>query len=183
LCQYPEVTTIEIPRPTSGDVVALILADHRLFEDLLHLLRDETQDRVAVRAALADLLAAHAEAEERHVYPALVRKRAVDEDDVEHSTHEHLEVNEALVGLLEVTDVRSEDFDEAVENLTRVLAHHLDEEEREILNPARTDVPEDTRAELGARFADERNRQLDAGAGALANVSRLIDEERKRASA
>jgi hemerythrin superfamily protein len=176
------VTTIELPRPVSGDVVDLILADHRLFEDLLHLLRDETQDRVAVRAALADVLAAHAEAEERHVYPALVGKRAVDEEDVEHGTHEHLEVNEELLKLLEVADVRSDDFDEAVENLTRVLAHHLDEEEREILNPARVDVPERTRAELGAKFADERNRQLDAGAGSLANVSHLIEEERKRAS-
>jgi len=174
------VTTIELPRPASGDVVDLILADHRLFEDLLRLLRDETQDRVAVRAVLSDLLAAHAEAEERHVYPALVRKRAVEEDDVEHSTHEHLEVNEELLKLLEVADVRSEEFGEAVENLTRVLAHHLDEEEREILNPARTDVPEPTRVELGAKFADERNRQLDAGAGALANVSHLIDEERAR---
>jgi hypothetical protein len=177
-----KVTTIEIPRPASGDVVALILTDHRLFEDLLRLLRDETQDRAAVRAALSDVLAAHAEAEERHVYPALVRKRAVDEDDVEHSTHEHLEVNEALLALLEVADTESEDFGEAVENLTRVLAHHLDEEEREILNPARTEVPEQTRAELGARFADERNRQIDAGAGALASVAHLIEVERKRAS-
>ena len=177
------MTTIQIPRPASGDVVDLILADHRLFEDLLHLLRDETQDRVAVRAALSDLLAAHAEAEERHVYPTLVRKRAVDEHEVEHSTHEHLEVNEALVGLLEVADVHSDEFGDAVEDLTRALAHHLDEEEREILNPARTEVPADTRADLGARFAEERNRQLDAGAGALANVTRLIEEERKRASA
>jgi hemerythrin-like domain-containing protein len=177
------VTSIELPRPATGDVVDLILADHRLFEDLLHLLRDATQDRVAVRGALADLLAAHAEAEERHVYPALVRRRAVDEEEVEHSTHEHLEVNEALLVLLEVRDVGSDEFDQAVEDLTRALAHHLDEEEREILNPARTDVPEDTRAELGARFADERNRQLDAEAGDIDNVRRLIDEERKRANA
>src|SRR2546423_7508422 len=183
LCQYPEVTTIEIPRPTSGDVVDLILADHRLFEDLLRLLRDETQDPVAVRAALSDVLAAHAEAEERHVYPALVRKRAVEEDDVEHSTHEHLEVNEELVKLLEVADVRSDDFGEAVENLTPGLPHPPDEEEREIPNPARTDGPEQTRTELGAKFADERNRQLDAGAGSLANVSHLIEEEKKPPSA
>jgi hypothetical protein len=175
------VSSIELPRPIAGDVVDLILADHRLFEDLLHLLRDETQDRVAVRGALADVLAAHAEAEERYVYPALVRKRAVDEEEVEHSTHEHLEVNEALLVLLEVRDIRSDDFDRAVEDLTRALAHHLDEEEREILNPARTDVPEDTRADLGARFADERNRQLDAGAGDLDNVRRLIAVERERA--
>jgi hemerythrin superfamily protein len=172
-----------IPRPTEGDVVELILADHRLFEDLLRLLRDKTQDRPAVRKALADVVAAHAAAEERHVYPNLVRARAVDEDDVEHGTHEHLEGNERLLDLLEVDDVQSADFDEAVEEVTKALAHHLDEEEREILNPARTDVPEATRAELGGAFAAERNRQLDAGAGDPEHLRRLIAEERERAQA
>jgi hypothetical protein len=176
------VTTIEIPRPTEGDVVELILADHRLFEDLLHLLRDKTQDRVAVRRALADVVAAHAEAEEKHVYPTLVRKRAVDEEDVEHSTHEHLEGNQALLELLEVEDVQSEDFDEAIENLTKALAHHLDEEEREILNPARTDVEDAVKLDLGKKWAEERNRQLDAHAGEPDNLRKLIEEEKKRAS-
>ena len=176
------MTTIEIPRPTEGDVVDLILADHRLFEDLLHQLRDKTQDRVAVRRALADVVAAHAEAEEKHVYPALVRKKAVEEDDVEHSTHEHLEGNQALLELLEVEDVQSEDFDEAIENLTKALAHHLDEEEREILNPARTDVEDSVKQDLGKKWAEERNHQLDAHAGEPDNLRKLIEEEKKRAA-
>jgi hypothetical protein len=33
------VTSLEIPRPTSGDVVDLILADHVLFEALLRMAR------------------------------------------------------------------------------------------------------------------------------------------------
>jgi hypothetical protein len=173
------VTTIEIPRP-DGDVVELILADHRLFEDLLHLLRDKTQDRAAVRAALADVLVAHAEAEERYVYPTLVRQRAVDEEEVEHGRHEHLEGHERLLDLLEVQDLQSEDFDEAIEELTKALAHHLDEEEREILNPARTDVPEAIRLKLGHNFAAERNRQLDAGCGDIDNVRRLVRQQRQR---
>jgi hemerythrin superfamily protein len=177
------VTTIEIPRPTEGDVVDLILADHRLFEDLLHQLRDKTQDREAVRTVLADVVAAHAEAEEQYVYPALVRKRAVDEEDVEHSTHEHLEGNERLVELLEVPDVQSEDFDQAVENLTKALAHHLDEEEREILNPARTEVSADVKADIGRKFAAERARQLDGHAGDPDNLRKLIEKEKERAEA
>jgi hemerythrin superfamily protein len=175
------VTDIEIPRPTEGDVVDLILADHRLFEDLLRRVRDETQDRVAIRQALADLLTAHAEAEERYVYPELVRDKAVEEDDTAHSTHEHLEINEALLTLLGVDDVASDAFDRAEEGLTKAVAHHLDEEEREILNPARTGVPDDVRADLGRTFAGERNRQLDAGAGTADNVRRLIAAERARA--
>jgi Hemerythrin HHE cation binding domain len=175
------VTDIEIPRPTDGDVVDLILTDHRLFEDLLHQLRDVTCDRAAVRKALADVVAAHAEAEEKHVYPTLVRKDAVEEDDVEHSTHEHLEGNEKLLALLEVSDVSSEEFGQAVEDLTKALAHHLDEEEREILNPARTDVTDDVRRDLGGKFAAERNAALDRGAGDPDNLRRLIAAERERA--
>jgi Hemerythrin HHE cation binding domain len=174
MCQTRTVTDIEIPWPSGGDVVDLILADHRLFEDLLHLLRDKTKDRAAVRAGLADVLVAHAEAEEQYVYPTLVRQRAVDEEEVEHGRHEHLEGHERLLDLLEVDDVQSEDFDEAIEELTLALAHHLDEEEREILNPARTGVPESTRLELGQDFAAERNRQLDAGCGDIGNVRRLV---------
>jgi hypothetical protein len=174
------VTQTEIPRPDQGDVVDLIVADHRLFEDLLHQLRDVTSDRAAVRSGLADVLVAHAEAEEQHVYPNLVRKQAVDADDVEHSEHEHLEINERLLDLLEVDDVGSGDFDEAVEELTKALAHHLDEEEREILNPARTDVADDVRADLGGRFAAERSAQLDAGAGDVENVRRLVQQGRQQ---
>jgi hemerythrin-like domain-containing protein len=172
------MTTYPIPRPSAGDVVDLILADHRLFEDLLRALRDVTQDRAAIRASLADLLAAHAGAEERHVYPALERRRTVDDEEIEHGTHEHLEGNERMLDLLEVRDVTSEDFDEAVEELTKALAHHLDEEERTILNPARTDVDAGVKAELGRAFAAERNRQLEEGAGKPDNLRRLIAAER-----
>jgi hemerythrin-like domain-containing protein len=172
------VTDIEIPRPTDGDVVDLILADHRLFEDLLHFVRDKTKDRAAGRQALADVVVAHAIAEELHVYPTLERKGAVDDEDIEHGKHEHLEGNERLLDLLAVTDVQSEDFDEAVENVTKALAHHLDEEEREILNPARTDVEDSVKRDLGKKFAAERNRQLDSGPVDTERLRRLIDKER-----
>ena len=57
------MTDYEIPRPTSGDVVELILEDHRLFESLLRDLRDATADREAARATLSAVLIAHGEAE------------------------------------------------------------------------------------------------------------------------
>ena len=172
------MTSIDIPRPDGGDVVDLILADHRLFEDLLHLLRDTTQDRAAVRAALADVLVAHAEAEELHVYPNLVRKRAVEEEEVDHSEHEHLEISERLLDLLEVTDLQSADLDEAVEELTKALAHHIDEEEREILNPAREDVGADERTRLGAAFLKARNAQIEDDCGTIENVRAVVAEAR-----
>ena len=53
------MTTIDLGRPVSGDVVELILEDHRRFESLLRDLRDSSSDRDAVRQAFADLSQTH----------------------------------------------------------------------------------------------------------------------------
>jgi hemerythrin superfamily protein len=166
--------TTDVPRPTSGDVVELILDDHRLFEDLMRRMRDDTQDRGALLSTFSDVLIAHGEAEEKHVYGALVRKDAIDDEDAEHGEHEHHELNQALLELLEVEDTGSEDFGEALEEVTKALAHHVDEEERTILNPARSDVDEDTRARLGEAFAAERSRLLDEHVGSVESVRRVV---------
>jgi hypothetical protein len=167
--------TVEIPRPTEGDVVELILADHRLFEDLLRELRNEQNDRDAVRRALADLLVAHGEAEESDVYPQLERKDAIDEDEAEHGEHEHREIYEALLPVLEAGDLYDEDTSHLIHELSEVLHHHLDEEERDILNPAREDVGDGDRARLGAAWAARRNELLDAGSGSAERVRALLD--------
>lgn len=163
----------------AGDVVDLILADHRRFEDLLHELRNVEADRTAVMTELADLLVAHAEAEERWVYPVLRYRDAIDREEAKHGKHEHAEGHEALLALLEVGDPDAEGFDDAVEDLTKELSHHLDEEERDVLNPARTDVDEEVRQDLGVEFMEERQRLLDSHAGSIDNVRRLVREARE----
>ncbi len=172
-------TAIDLGRPTSGDVIDLILDDHRRFEDLLRQLRSSASDRDAVRQAFAALHVAHAEAEERHVYPQLNRMRAVPAEDAEHGEKEHAEGNEALLALLECAGTDTQKFDDAVEELARLVNHHLVEEELTILNPARDDVGERARHDLGKKFADERSAQIDADCGRLANVRRLVAEARK----
>jgi len=162
---------------TGGDVVEIILADHRWFEEALRELRDVRSDRAAVLADLATVLVAHAEAEESKVYPALRRKDAIDADEVEHSEHEHAEGNEALLAVMEVADTASEEFSEKLHELSEALTHHLDEEERDVLNPARTEVGEDVRRKLGDTFAEERSRLIDSGCGELANVRKIVAAE------
>ncbi|MCW2821044.1 MAG: hypothetical protein JWR64_839, partial [Marmoricola sp.] len=66
--------SVEIPRPESGDVVELILEDHRLFEHLLRELRNDQNDRGALLRQLSALLMAHGDAEESRVYTTLQRK-------------------------------------------------------------------------------------------------------------
>jgi hemerythrin superfamily protein len=172
-------TAIDLGRPTSGDVIDLILDDHRRFEDLLRQLRSSASDRDAVRQAFSALHVAHAEAEERHVYPELKRKRAVGADEAEHGEHEHAEGNEALLAVLECAGTDTQKFDDAVEELARVVNHHLTEEELTILNPAREDVGEQARHELGQAFVDERNAQIDDDCGRITNVRRLVKEAKE----
>ena len=173
------MTTIDLGRPVSGDVIDLILEDHRLFESLLRDLRDSSADREAVRQAFATLHVAHAEAEEKHVYPKLRRKDAIGEHEAEHGEEEHAEGHEALLALLELKGTDTQAFDDAVEELATAVNHHLTEEELTILNPAREEVGPQVRTELGEKFARERNDQVDGDCGSLDNVRRIVARARR----
>ncbi|MEU9007582.1 hemerythrin domain-containing protein [Streptomyces sp. NPDC048551] len=156
------------------DVVALILEDHRTMEELFRRMRSVEADRAGALAKFSALLIAHGEAEESEVYGALKRFKDVDDDEVEHGTEEHAEGNGALLALLEVSEVGSDEWDERLEELVKAVTHHLDEEERTILNGAREAVPDERRAELGAAFLRERERQLAADCGSVENVRAVV---------
>ena len=172
-------TSIDLGRPISGDVVELILDDHRLFEELLRDLRDSSSDRDAVRRAFATLHVAHATAEEKHVYPRLRRKDAITEHEAEHGEEEHAEGHEALLAVLELKGTDTQAFDDAVEELAKVVNHHLTEEELTILNPAREEVSDQERTRLGDAFAKERNSQIDDNCGTLTHVRKLVAQARR----
>ena len=170
---------VDVGRPVSGDVIELILQDHRRFEDLLRQLRDATSDRPAVLEALATVLVAHAEAEEKFVYPKLRRRSAVGTHEAEHGEEEHAEGHEALLAVLELKGTDTAAFDDAVEMLSAVISHHLVEEELTILNPARPELGSRAKADLGEAFVTERNRQIDAHCGTLTNVRALVSASRR----
>lgn len=170
---------VDVHRPVSGDVIDLILEDHRLFEELLRNLRDTSSDRAAVRDALAAVLVAHAEAEERYVYPKLRKRSAVGAHEAEHGAEEHAEGHEALLKVLELKGTNTKTFDDAVEDLSATINHHLVEEELTILNPARDELGSRARTDLGEAFVSERNRQIDENCGTLANVRALVARGRR----
>jgi hemerythrin superfamily protein len=167
--------SLDLGRPTSGDVIDLILDDHRRFEALLRDLRDTSSDRDAVRRAFSALHVAHAEAEEAEVYPTLRRKDAISEHEAEHGEEEHAEGHEALLKVLEADRLEGEEFDDLVEELATAVNHHLTEEELTILNPAREEVAEDVRARLGEAFARVRNARLDGDCGRVDNVRSIVE--------
>ncbi|WP_030692116.1 hemerythrin domain-containing protein [Streptomyces globisporus] len=156
------------------DVVAVILKDHRTMEDLFRKMRSVEADRAAALKEFAALLIAHGEAEEAEVYGALKRYKGVDNEEVEHGEEEHAEGNEALLKLLEVEDVGSEEWDARLEELVEAVSHHVDEEERTILNGARESVSDERRAELGRAFQEERAKQLASDCGSLENVRKIV---------
>jgi len=173
-------TPLDLGRPIAGDVVELILEDHRRFEELLRQLRNSSSDRDAVRHALAALHVAHAEAEEKYVYPTLRQKRAIGEHEAHHGEEEHAEGNHALLAVLELESTDTQAFDDAVEELATALNHHLTEEELTILNPAREEVSATARAQLGLDFLTERNAQLDADCGRIENVRAIVTRDEKK---
>jgi len=172
------MTDLDLTLPTEGDVVDLILDDHRRFEALLRDLRDATSDRAEVRHVFATLHVAHAEAEEAEVYPTLRHDDAIDQHEADHSREEHAEGNRALLALLEVEDVDGEQFEERLEELARLVNHHLTEEELSVLNPAREDVDEDERLRLGAAFVKVRNALIQDECGSIENVRAVVAEAR-----
>ncbi|HYG95036.1 MAG TPA: hemerythrin domain-containing protein [Nocardioides sp.] len=166
---------IDVGRPVAGDVIELIIDDHARFERLLRQLRDTTQDRDAARQAFADVLIAHGEAEEELVYPVLRRKSSdIGEHEVHHGHEEHAEGNEALLAVLELKGTDTQAFDEAVEKLSNLIAHHIAEEELTILSPARESVGPRVRAELGEKWSFRRNQLIDANCGSVENVRRIV---------
>lgn len=158
----------------ANDVVRVILDDHRTMEDLLRRMRSVDEDRTGALSEFSGLLVAHAEAEEAEVYPALKRYKNVDEEEVEHGSEEHDEGNAALLALLETDPGDAAAWDEALERLSEAVTHHLDEEERTLLNDARENVSDERRAALGRAFRDRRAELLAADCGSVENVRRLV---------
>lgn len=170
------MSEIDIPRPTSGDVLERILEDHRLFEDLLRLARRTDTDRAAAREALAEVLVAHARSEEEKVYPTLRRTRAITEHEEEHGEEEHAEILEALLEFLRARGTDTQKYDDALEELATVVNHHSNEEEQTILNPAREDVSLERREDLGVEWLTRRNQLLEQGCGSEEQVAALLEE-------
>ncbi len=169
-------TDIDIPRPTSGDVLERILQDHELFEDLLRRARRNDVDRAAARRALAEVLVAHATAEEETVYPSLRRARAIGGHEEEHGEEEHAEIIEALLEFLRAKGTDTQKYDDALEELATVVNHHSNEEEQTIINPAREDVSLERREELGVAWLTRRNQLLEQGCASEKQVAALLHE-------
>jgi glycerol kinase len=133
-----------------SDLVDVVLADHRRFEQLFRDLRNEEADRPALVAELAALLVAHATATERIIRPELPESSLATE----------------LPAVLEP----GEDFEKALISLENTVDAHIRSEERGLLNELRRTLSTSDRTALGRAFVAESRRQLDLDCGSAAYV-------------
>ncbi|MFE6613503.1 hemerythrin domain-containing protein [Amycolatopsis sp. NPDC057786] len=142
----------------AGDVVDLIMQDHREVERLFGELERHPEKRPLLVPVLSALLTAHSRAEEAEVYPA-AKGEADEADEVAHGQKEHAEAERLLVKL-NGTEPESEEFDKVLSDLVEAVTHHVKEEESTVLPKMRRELDETRRRELGKAFVTSRASHL-----------------------
>jgi hemerythrin superfamily protein len=129
------------------DPFMLLELDHRQVETILEQLEksEPGPEREQLVEQLSQAFEAHAQFEERAVYPLVVDVMGAEteqEADVEHGlAREGIQKLAAMVS--------APGFGAAVEMLTGGISHHVEEEESEIFPALRRALTDDTKAELG----------------------------------
>jgi hemerythrin superfamily protein len=144
--------------PMSGDVVDLIMADHREVERLFDQMREQPDQRPMLVPVVSTLLVAHSRAEEAEVYP-VARDEAGEKDEVAHSQEEHAQAEE-IMERLSAVDHTSDEFDSLLEELIDAVSHHVEEEESSVLPGMRERLSDQRRQELGEAFVRSRDRHM-----------------------
>ena len=144
------------------DVTQLILDDHheqrRLFAVLEQIERTERQALGAVWQRLSTFLEVHAEAEERHFYPALLKVgrgaggKASAAAETEDAIEDHNEIRDAVAEVA-VHEVASDGWFAAIAAANKANSEHMGEEEREGLADFRRHADLPTRHRLAVAFA------------------------------
>jgi len=143
------------------DITDLVLDQHQqqrhLFAAIQQMRGAKPEELGAVWGALKALLDVHAEAEERFLYPRLLKVGAggADADSAEDETkdaiEDHNEIRDAGEDV-EKHKVGSDDWFEAVTKADEANSKHLAEEERQGLADFRQHASLDERHQLGIRF-------------------------------
>ena len=144
------------------DITQLILDDHqeqrRLFAILEQVERANGDALAAIWNRLAAFLEVHAEAEERHFYPTLLKVgtgaggRASADAETAHAIKDHNEIRAAVAAVARHA-VGSEGWLAAVADANKANSEHMGEEEREGLADFRDNADVQLRHDLAVAFA------------------------------
>jgi hemerythrin superfamily protein len=160
------------PADDGGDVVDLIMHDHREVERLFDEVKSHPEKRPLLVPVLAMVLTAHSRAEEAEVYP--VASHDTDQaDEVAHSQKEHLQA-ERLLARLADTNPQSKKFDEVLAKLVDAVTHHVREEESTVLPGIRERLDHQARMKLGRAFVASRRRHMGERPGQASKEELLV---------
>jgi hypothetical protein len=122
------------------DAIELLKRQHRFVEELFDQIEQEGEDeeeKVELVQELADNLAAHAAIEERIFYPAAYGDNT--RDLLEEAVEEHLALKRVIADLVQMGP--SDDyFDAKIAVLKEQVAHHVEEEEKELFPKVRREL-------------------------------------------
>lgn len=137
-----------------NDPMTILKADHRMVKQLLTRLGDseEGPEREGMVAEVSSALSLHMQIEESLVYPLVASE--VGEDDEEEAEIEHGLAREGLAKLVEL--VAKPGFGAAVEMLKAGIAHHVEEEETELLPALESAMDRAEWTALGDQIAAEK---------------------------
>src|SRR5919202_5173601 len=144
-----------------ADVVELIKAQHRRIDELLEQAEKAEPEQVGgLLRQVADLLLPHSEAEESFVYPAIKDYDRSEDDEVKDGVAEHHHIEGLLKELLE-EEPGGPGYDGKLAAMIGELRHHVEEEEQDLLPVLSEQASDEEREELGARFAEVTDHQLE----------------------
>jgi len=144
-----------------GDILAALHEDHDIVQALLKKLVDsdsaaERRDLVAkIKAALVP----HVKAEEKVVYDrVLALKGEKNKVDANEGYFEHEAADRMLANLEKIERVNSAEFTAAAKVLKELIAHHVEEEERNIWADVRENFTNAQRARMKEEFEAAKKR-------------------------
>lgn len=166
------------------ELFRILTRQHREVDAMLSQLAtvEDTEIRGKLLPVLEQQLLAHAKAEEETFYRALAREG--EKGDAKHAKREHREIETAL-SKLTALELDDDDWDEALQDLTETVQHHVEEEESDVFDAARRSLDSETLDELAAKFTEHRRKQLERLGGSedgYADLSKdeLLEEARER---
>ena len=145
------------------DIVNLILSEHDAFRrDFDALMGLTDPDELGQRwADLSARLEVHASAEEAVLYPRVLVKVDDSEDDTVDAISDHNKIRDGIRAAEDQTP-GSDAWWEGVKAAKEENDEHLEEEERDVLPPFRSDVSDAERAELGQQWLAFRDEHYQA---------------------
>lgn len=135
---------------------------------------EDVELRAKLLPVLEQQLLAHAKAEEETFYKEL--ERAGEKREAKHAKHEHRDVEDALTELMALSPDDA-GFDAAVRQLTKVVKHHVEEEESDVYEAAQESLDAEKLDEIADRFMEARRRKLEALGGTDDGYSELTKDQ------